>query len=354
MAFHSRWAPRLVSMLTFSLLLLASGDAVEASGKSRYTVTLEDPSRGAEPSNFELTVFDTGGSAGGRRWVYTIFSENGDLPGGLPMGALVVTDDGRVRPELFNPRDLRPVTVLLALQAATTRKFERWEESQGSTEEKIQPVGVRLRREVDVTIGGRPRDEGRVQVKAKMKGGAIAVRSGRRPVTLTAYEEDLLFESRSEGGDLVKGEWHYDLRRGEGDGASQEQWKLTLDRTDDGSDLAPEDLEGISGAYEWLEPVVRALLPGVGPQAVKAASKRFTDGKTRHRKGPLSEVITQVDDLLDEKKGLAALPQDPDARAEAMMGSMAPDFALKDLDGNEVRLSSLRGKVVLLNFWGFT
>lgn len=32
-------------------------------------------------------------------------------------------------------------------------------------------------------------------------------------------------------------------------------------------------------------------------------------------------------------------------------GSPAPDFTLRDLDGQEVRLSSLQGKVVLLNFW---
>ncbi|HVP51636.1 MAG TPA: TlpA disulfide reductase family protein [Terriglobales bacterium] len=32
-------------------------------------------------------------------------------------------------------------------------------------------------------------------------------------------------------------------------------------------------------------------------------------------------------------------------------GSVAPDFALKGLDGKQVRLSDYRGKAVLLNFW---
>jgi peroxiredoxin len=32
-------------------------------------------------------------------------------------------------------------------------------------------------------------------------------------------------------------------------------------------------------------------------------------------------------------------------------GSVAPDFALRDLQGNTVRLSELRGKAVVLNFW---
>ena len=33
------------------------------------------------------------------------------------------------------------------------------------------------------------------------------------------------------------------------------------------------------------------------------------------------------------------------------VGNVAPDFALKGLDGNVVRLSDLRGKPVLINFW---
>jgi cytochrome c biogenesis protein CcmG/thiol:disulfide interchange protein DsbE len=42
-----------------------------------------------------------------------------------------------------------------------------------------------------------------------------------------------------------------------------------------------------------------------------------------------------------------ALPSGPSPE----VGSVAPEFALADLDGNQVSLSDLRGQVVLLNFW---
>jgi peroxiredoxin len=35
----------------------------------------------------------------------------------------------------------------------------------------------------------------------------------------------------------------------------------------------------------------------------------------------------------------------------AVMGDVAPDFQLEDTAGNKVSLASLRGKVVLINFW---
>jgi len=37
--------------------------------------------------------------------------------------------------------------------------------------------------------------------------------------------------------------------------------------------------------------------------------------------------------------------------AVAQVGDAAPDFTLEDTKGNKVTLSSLRGKVVLVNFW---
>jgi thiol-disulfide isomerase/thioredoxin len=48
---------------------------------------------------------------------------------------------------------------------------------------------------------------------------------------------------------------------------------------------------------------------------------------------------------------LCALPGCSRTEKPALGGNAAPDFTLKDLSGRAVTLSSLRGNVVLLNFW---
>jgi cytochrome oxidase Cu insertion factor (SCO1/SenC/PrrC family) len=41
----------------------------------------------------------------------------------------------------------------------------------------------------------------------------------------------------------------------------------------------------------------------------------------------------------------------PDLPIGPVTGALAPDLTLPDLSGNQVTLSALRGKAVLLNFW---
>ncbi len=41
----------------------------------------------------------------------------------------------------------------------------------------------------------------------------------------------------------------------------------------------------------------------------------------------------------------------PVSVSKAVEGGAAPDFTVKDLDGKEVKLSDLKGSVVLVNFW---
>ncbi|MGB9492336.1 MAG: TlpA disulfide reductase family protein [Terriglobales bacterium] len=50
---------------------------------------------------------------------------------------------------------------------------------------------------------------------------------------------------------------------------------------------------------------------------------------------------------MSHQSGAAAISP----RNGQLMGAIAPDFELQALDGNNLKLSTLRGKAVLLNFW---
>jgi len=62
------------------------------------------------------------------------------------------------------------------------------------------------------------------------------------------------------------------------------------------------------------------------------------------RKATPEEVETHM-------KKAAEQHDDHEARVKKLVGQQAPDFTAKDMAGNEVSLSKLRGKVVVLNFW---
>ena len=61
--------------------------------------------------------------------------------------------------------------------------------------------------------------------------------------------------------------------------------------------------------------------------------------------------VTQPSGIRQEAAKPGAKADGPDT-PEPQKGSVAPDFSLKSLpDGKEVKLSSLRGKAVVVNFW---
>lgn len=90
-------------------------------------------------------------------------------------------------------------------------------------------------------------------------------------------------------------------------------------------------------------------------------SRRLTTGETRIAMGDPAPVVFRLGDLylstrsLDAAAGRVVLRTHAPAeyrRYELNPGSQIPDFEYTDLQGRNGRLSELRGKVVLLDFWG--
>ena len=79
---------------------------------------------------------------------------------------------------------------------------------------------------------------------------------------------------------------------------------------------------------------VAAVLGGLFGRALPDAAERAREGYRRTHEAACEALQPEPNNPV-----LGTLPQP------------APDFALKDWAGREVRLSSLRGSVVLVNFW---
>jgi len=88
-----------------------------------------------------------------------------------------------------------------------------------------------------------------------------------------------------------------------------------------------KDLKRLRSLYELFTETLNHLC---------CIGSAITFGVSPVGEGPISQP-SGSDELSDELREL--------------MGKPAPDFELKDLSGNIVKLSKLKGKVVLLNFW---
>lgn len=68
------------------------------------------------------------------------------------------------------------------------------------------------------------------------------------------------------------------------------------------------------------------------------------------------DVETKINDsefVMDIPQGYVTETINPDSKPEdSKINAQAPDFTLNDLNGNAVTLSKLKGKVVILDFWG--
>jgi cytochrome c-type biogenesis protein len=98
-------------------------------------------------------------------------------------------------------------------------------------------------------------------------------------------------------------------------------------------------LARVRGAYAVLNAVAAIFLIGMG---VLIFSNRLTVFNDFF---PVVALTTPFDSHFDSNNPT------PAAHGPVQLGKAAPDFALKDIDGHAVALSTLKGKPVLINFW---
>ncbi len=92
-------------------------------------------------------------------------------------------------------------------------------------------------------------------------------------------------------------------------------------------------------------PLIRAFV-GVVLLAAVGGVLFFIRNGGEDGDGATLEGAPTVSASVEAEGGLGALDDNP-----PIIGQPAPDFALRNLDGEIVRLSDLRGKVVFVNFW---
>lgn len=85
------------------------------------------------------------------------------------------------------------------------------------------------------------------------------------------------------------------------------------------------------------------LLSGLGS---KTALEMLPKLGEKAKNGPMAALYKAMEQAVE------ALKAREEAKKQVSEGAMAPDFTLKDIDGKDLSLSSLRGKYVVLDFWG--
>ncbi len=131
--------------------------------------------------------------------------------------------------------------------------------------------------------------------------------------------------------------------------ATDEAKDLLKALTKQNESLEPQTLEGLlldfAGASKDVELGSKALYERAKHMMDRATSdeeraKAFAALEELAKKYPTSKAARGVEDLLYANRNLK-------------VGCTAPEFTTEDVDGASFRLADYRGKVVLIDFWGF-
>jgi hypothetical protein len=190
------------------------------------------------------------------------------------------------------------------------------------------------------------REESGVRVTCEPRRLPASCGCEEKETTLEAYRETYLLHPVS--GVAREYERSWKTRSASEENPGTEEVKLALHLVETRA-MAPgelavrrSELASIRSLREKIE----------APEADLEAAQKQVEALVAGLAGsPLLAAASDLEQAIDRAKSSREDMAREKAIQERLLDKPAPDFASKDLDGKEIRLSELRGKVVLLNFW---
>ena len=105
-------------------------------------------------------------------------------------------------------------------------------------------------------------------------------------------------------------------------------------------------MDSLQAAYVRQHPDSDLSLFILGDIESERMDKLYLTLTERVKKGPFSPIAQVFEERLSRERMFM------ENQGKIVEGALAPDFTLKDLQGKPLALSSLRGKYVVLDFWG--
>lgn len=301
---------------------------------------------GGTTTTLDLDGFDLEGrtSSAARR---VVLRPHPPFEADLPLLTIAEDKRGNRRPDLYDPRTRLLIDTALTWLEAESALDASWLVVGATGEARVHLPSLRLRSRIPV-------DYTCTQGEAGVRIVQVTL---REPVSEgTNLKTELLsLDWRlvvGEDGRVTEANLSRETRRRAGSIEQRDPVEIGL-RFESRTPLGRDAARAVIAEAEALDPIVRALLPGRPKKAVESARKALEDYRRDH---PDGRLVAAADPLRDQlaARSEAILGGTPDERAQALVGKMAPDFELTDLDGKTVQLSSLRGTPVVLSFWGYT
>ena len=303
---------------------------------------------------FGVKVYNVEDPDGDGRWGYVVATGDLEASSDVPLGSVHIGREFTV--ELEHPvgrlisRAIVPYLdhgVDMGRVTALSKGFETASAPDIGIHDKVVPV--------EYTAAARENDAKLIDYSVKLSQTPYTHVIGTVETSLTDLSRRLVFEKESQA--LTQATWFKAWTRKFGAELSRTYSQTIEIKRKSTRELKPEETKTIHKEYQLLDPIVASLLPGGGDMVRRGkASDALRKKLSRYEKdykenGAFLAVVPELQRRLGKVLKRAALPEDPEEVARMMKGKKAPDFTLKTLDGKKVKLSSFKGKGVLLNFW---